>query len=50
MAFDGNKLYASEVLAILLQNHAENRILLGEVDGIDILLQQLAVSKTTHFL
>ncbi|XP_064640145.1 beta-catenin-like protein 1 [Lineus longissimus] len=45
MPFDANKLYASEVLAILLQNHSENRILLGDVDGIDILLQQLASYK-----
>ena len=44
MPFDANKLYASEILSILLQNHEENRKTLGEVDGIDILLQQLAVS------
>lgn len=43
--FDGNKLYASEMLSILLQNHEENRQLLGELDGIDVLLQQLAVFK-----
>lgn len=42
--FDGNKLYATEILSILLQNTPENRKLLGELDGIDVLLQQLAVS------
>lgn len=44
--FDQNKLYCSEILSILLQNTAENQQLLGEMDGIDILLQQLAVSQT----
>uniref|UniRef100_A0A0B6YR41 Beta-catenin-like protein 1 n=2 Tax=Arion vulgaris TaxID=1028688 RepID=A0A0B6YR41_9EUPU len=43
--FDQNKLYCSEILAILLQDTDENRQLLGESDGIDILLQQLAVFK-----
>lgn len=41
--FDANKLYATEILSILLQNTPENRKLLGEMDGIDVLLQQLAV-------
>lgn len=45
MPFDGNKLYAAEVLAILLQDTIENRAKLGEMDGIDILLQQLAAYK-----
>lgn len=44
-AFDANKLYCSEVLAILLQDNDENRELLGELDGIDVLLQQLSVFK-----
>lgn len=43
--FDKNKLYASEVLAILLQLDDANKIRLGEMDGIDVLLQQLAVYK-----
>ncbi|KAG6452579.1 hypothetical protein O3G_MSEX007735 [Manduca sexta] len=43
--FDGNKLYATEILSILLQNTPENRKLLGELDGIDVLLQQLAFYK-----
>uniref|UniRef100_F7BBR8 Beta-catenin-like protein 1 n=1 Tax=Macaca mulatta TaxID=9544 RepID=F7BBR8_MACMU len=45
MPFDANKLYCSEVLAILLQDNDENRELLGELDGIDVLLQQLSVFK-----
>ncbi|XP_054247861.1 beta-catenin-like protein 1 [Indicator indicator] len=45
MPFDANKLYCSEVLAILLQNNDDNRELLGELDGIDVLLQQLSVFK-----
>ena len=45
MPFDGNKLYAAETLAILLQDTPENRAALGEKDGIDILLQQLAFYK-----
>ncbi|XP_044743510.1 beta-catenin-like protein 1 [Chrysoperla carnea] len=44
--FDPNKLYASELLSILLQDTtAENRVTLGELDGIDVLLQQLAFYK-----
>ncbi|KAI1283063.1 Beta-catenin-like protein 1 [Halotydeus destructor] len=45
MPFDGNKLYASEILSILFQNNLENRKLLGSLHGIDILLQQLAYYK-----
>lgn len=41
--FDPNKLYASELLSILLQHTPDNRLLLGDLDGIDVLLQQLAV-------
>lgn len=41
--FDANKLYASELLSILLQHIPENRLLLGNLDEIDVLLQQLAV-------
>jgi beta-catenin-like protein 1 len=43
--FDANKLYCSEILSILIQSTNENRILLGELDGIDLLLQQLAIYK-----
>uniref|UniRef100_A0A1E1XQJ8 Beta-catenin-like protein 1 N-terminal domain-containing protein n=1 Tax=Amblyomma sculptum TaxID=1581419 RepID=A0A1E1XQJ8_AMBSC len=45
MPFDANKLYCSEILSILLQNHDENKKLLGEIDGIDTLLQQLSYFK-----
>ncbi|XP_047500332.1 beta-catenin-like protein 1 [Penaeus chinensis] len=45
LPFDANKLYSSEILAICMQNHEENRRLIGEMDGIDVLLQQLAVYK-----
>ena len=43
--YDANKLYASEILAILLQNNETNQCLLGEIDGIDVLLQSLAYYK-----
>ncbi|KAL3280726.1 hypothetical protein HHI36_003962 [Cryptolaemus montrouzieri] len=43
--FDVNKLYASELLSILLQDNEKNRLLIGELDGIDTLLQQLAFYK-----
>ncbi|XP_054271140.1 beta-catenin-like protein 1 [Macrosteles quadrilineatus] len=43
--FDANKLYVSEILSILLQNSPENKTLLGTLDGIDVLLQQLAFYK-----
>ncbi|XP_001632238.2 beta-catenin-like protein 1 isoform X1 [Nematostella vectensis] len=43
--YDSNKLYASEILSILLQNTEENRQLLGELNGIDTLLQCLSLYK-----
>lgn len=43
--FDANKLYASEILSILLQDNQGNKSALGEMDGIDTLLQQLAFYK-----
>lgn len=43
--FDANKLYCSEILSILIQDNNDNQTLLGTLDGIDILLQQLAVYK-----
>lgn len=43
--YDANKLYCSEIVSILIQSTNENRILLGELNGIDILLQQLAIYK-----
>lgn len=45
MPFDGNKLYCSEMLSILIQDTPDNRLLIGSLDGIDVLLQQLAVYK-----
>lgn len=44
-AYDPNKLYASEILSILLAGQEPNQKLLGEKDGIDILLQALAYYK-----
>lgn len=43
--YDNNKLYAAEILAILLQGNTPNQKLLGEKGGIDILLQSLAYYK-----
>lgn len=43
--YDTNKLYAVEVLAIILQGNETNQRLLGERDGIDNLLQALAYYK-----
>uniref|UniRef100_A0A8C5AW52 Catenin beta like 1 n=1 Tax=Gadus morhua TaxID=8049 RepID=A0A8C5AW52_GADMO len=45
LPFEANKLYCSEILAIVLQNNDSTRELLGEMDGIDVLLQQLSVFK-----
>ncbi|KAI8604008.1 DUF1716-domain-containing protein [Dissophora ornata] len=44
-AFDSNKQYCSELLAILLQSSSDNRKALGKMGGIDDLLQFLAVYK-----
>lgn len=43
--FEQNRLYCSELLSILLQTHDENRQMIGELEGIDVLLQQLALYK-----
>ena len=45
VAYDSNKLYASEILSILLQDCSENRELFGEIGAMDSLLQQLAYYK-----
>lgn len=45
--FDANKLYASEILSILLQNGERNRVLIAELNGMDVLLHQVAVSNLT---
>lgn len=47
--FDANKLYATEILSILLHTEPANRKLLGELDGIDVLLQQLAVCNSRYY-
>jgi beta-catenin-like protein 1 len=44
-AFDDNKLYASEVLTILLQNSKENQFTLVKMGGIDHILTTMAVKK-----
>ena len=41
--FDDNKLYASEILSILLQNNYDNQFLLGKIGGIEHILQIMAV-------
>lgn len=43
--FNPNKLYCSEILSILVQDDDSIRLQFGALDGIDILLQQLAVYK-----
>jgi hypothetical protein len=48
LPFDGNKLYASEILSILLQDSPDNRQMLGDLEGIDVILQQLAVGISDH--
>ena len=40
--FDENKLYASEILSILLQTEPDNRRMFGELNAIDNLLQQVS--------
>ena len=40
---DDNKLYASEILILLLQNNKENQFTFGKIGGIDHLLNTLAV-------
>jgi beta-catenin-like protein 1 len=42
-AIDTNRLYCTEILSILAQASEYNRIAIGKVDGIEILLRALAV-------
>lgn len=44
--FDGNKQYASEILAILLQNSSANQKRLGQMNGVDAVLQAVAMYKS----
>ncbi|KAI8825867.1 Catenin-beta-like protein [Fimicolochytrium jonesii] len=43
--FDSNRQYATELLAILLQRSRANRLKLGELGGVDVLLQVLSAYK-----
>lgn len=42
---DENRGYSAELLSILLQNNNENRMKLGRIDGLEILLKTLSVSS-----
>ncbi|OMP07911.1 Armadillo-like helical [Corchorus olitorius] len=44
--FDSNKQYASEILAILLQNSTANQKRLGQMNGVDAVLQAVALYKS----
>lgn len=44
--FDSNKLYASEILAILLQNSLVNQRRVGQLNGVDTILQAVALYKS----
>lgn len=44
--FDSNKQYASEILAILLQNSSANQRRLGQMNGVDVVLQAVAMYKS----
>ncbi|KAJ0980056.1 hypothetical protein J5N97_015530 [Dioscorea zingiberensis] len=44
--FDGNKQYASEIPAILLQNSPTNQKKLGQMNGVDAVLQAVAMYKS----
>nr|DAD32587.1 TPA_asm: hypothetical protein HUJ06_011438 [Nelumbo nucifera] len=44
--FDSNKQYASEILAILLQNSTANQKRLGQMNGVDVVLQAVALYKS----
>ncbi|GJP86335.1 hypothetical protein CLOP_g16368 [Closterium sp. NIES-67] len=44
--FDANKLYASEILAILLQGSSANQKRVGAMNGVDSLLQAAAIYKS----
>ncbi|KAF2290545.1 hypothetical protein GH714_014349 [Hevea brasiliensis] len=44
--FDSNKQYASEILAILLQNSTANQKKLGQMNGVDVVLQAVAMYKS----
>ena len=47
---DENRSYAAELLSILLQNRNENRLVLSENDGIEIILKVLSVISISNQL
>ena len=47
---DENRAYAAELLSILLQNRNENRLVLSENDGIEIILKVLSVILNSNRL
>ena len=47
---DENRAYAAELLSILLQNRNENRLVLSENDGIEIILRVLSVIPISNQL
>lgn len=46
---DENRGYAAELLSILLQSRNENRLVLNENDGMEIILKVLSVSSISNF-
>ncbi|KAF9683809.1 hypothetical protein SADUNF_Sadunf04G0052800 [Salix dunnii] len=44
--FDSNKQYAAEILSILLQNSEANQKRLGQMNGVDVVLQAVAMYKS----
>lgn len=44
--FEGIKQYSSEILAILLQNSTANQKKLGQLNGVDVMLQAVAMYKS----
>ncbi|KAJ6364478.1 hypothetical protein OIU76_029434 [Salix suchowensis] len=44
--FDSNKQYAAEILSILLQNSEANQKKLGQMNGVDVVLQAVAMYKS----
>ena len=47
---DENRAYSAELLSILLQNRNENRLVLSENDGIEIILRVLSVIPISNQL
>lgn len=44
--FDSNKQYASEILAILMQSSTANQRRVGQMNGVDVVLQAVAMYKS----